>query len=353
MKNQITDTFLSQTVKNMLKNKLVHGAVLCVENGNQTISWVGSAGNIQKDSPYFIASVTKLYITAVLLCLRAESRLQFDDPIIKFFPEAQLKGLHVLNGIDYTHEITVSHLMSNTSGIPDYFMRKSADGKKPFSSLLAGVDEAWPLNKIIERVKTLKPDFKPGQKGKALYSDTNYELLGGLIENITGKKLADVFSKYLFDPLNLKHTYAYQDIYDKRPVPFYYKSQPLLLPQYMASVTAEGGIVSTSQEVIIFLKAFFNGFFFPKEEIEKLKKWHFILYPGQLYFGIGLEKLWIPRLFSPQKAIKEVFGFWGHSGAFAFYHPQSDLYFTGTANQANGFGHSAALKAMITIIQST
>jgi D-alanyl-D-alanine carboxypeptidase len=351
-KSKLKDTFFEQVTQNMLKNKNVYGAVLCVENGNSSISWVGGAGNIKADDRYFIASVTKLYITAVMLMLKAENKLAFTDKMYNYFPEELISDIHVLDGEDYTKEITIAHLLSNTSGIPDYFYYEKPKGEAA-SDLLLGNDQPWPLDKAIQRAKTLKPKFKPGQKGKVHYSDTNYQLLGGIIEKVTGKWIGDVFKEYIFDPLNLKDTYAYQDINDSTPVPFYYKSQKVHAPRYMASVTAEGGIVSTARETMIFLKAFFNGFFFPEETINELKQnWNMIYFPGQFYYGLGLEKLWAPRVFSPFKPIKEVLGFWGQTGAFAFYNPETDLYFTGTINQASGFGHSAAYNAILKIIKS-
>lgn len=66
---------------------------------------------------------------------------------------------------------------------------------------------------------------------------------------------------------------------------------------------------------------------------------------------MGLEKLWTPRIISPFRPINEILGYWGQSGAFAFHHPDTGLYFTGTVNQLSGFGHSAAFKAMIKIIK--
>jgi D-alanyl-D-alanine carboxypeptidase len=83
-----------------------------------------------------------------------------------------------------------------------------------------------------------------------------------------------------------------------------------------------------------------------------LKKWNLIWFPGQFYFGVGLEKLWTPRVLSPFKPIGELLGCWGQSGAFAFHNPENDLYFTGTVNQLSGFGHSAAFRAMIKIIKA-
>lgn len=352
MTNVINESFLAGVTNKMIKNRSVFGSILCVENGDGSLSWSGAAGNLQKEDRYFIASVTKLYITTVILQLRNEGKLKLEDKIIQHFSEGYLDGLHQMKGVDYTREITITHLLSNTSGIPDYFSDKQGSGKKAADDLFGGKDEPWPLEKTIENVKNMTPKFRPGQKGKARYSDTNFQLLGRIIETITGKDLAVVFRERIFDELKLKNTYAYRDVNDDSPAKMYYKSKELHLPHYIASVTAEGGIVSTASEVMTFLKAFFNGRFFPKTDLDELKKWNLIFFPGQFYFGIGLEKLWTPRFISPFKPIREIIGCWGQSGAFAFYNPESDLYFTGTINQLSGFGHSAAFKAIISIIKS-
>ena len=122
----------------------------------------------------------------------------------------------------------------------------------------------------------------------------------------------------------------------------------------MASITTEGGIVSTAKEVNIFLKAFFNGKLFPKERVEELKVWKLLLPPpSTFYFGIGLEKQFLPRiLVSPIKPIGDVMGFWGQTSAFAWYNPNTDLYFSGTANQVSESGHTATMRAIIDIIKS-
>jgi D-alanyl-D-alanine carboxypeptidase len=344
--------FLEATVQRMARSRVVHGAILCVESGDGSLSWRGAAGNLSPDARYFIASVTKMYVTAVVLRLRQDGRIDLDDPIHRHLPADLLRGLHVTNGVDRTPEITVRHLISNTSGLTDYFFGKGPDGKRSADLLLAGQDEAWPLERIVERVRTLRPRFAPGQPGKVHYSDTNYELLGRIIETITGRPIADVFREAVFDELGLHDTYAFSDPDDTTPAPMYYKDAPLHLPRYIASVTAEGGIVSTAAEVMTFLKAFFAGRFFPRETIAELKRWNRIYFPGQFDFGIGLEKQWIPWIMSPRQPIGELLGFWGQSGAFAFHNPERDLSFTGTVNQLSGFGHGAAVSAMVRIMKA-
>jgi D-alanyl-D-alanine carboxypeptidase len=297
--------------------------------------------------------VTKLYVTTVILCLIEEGRIDLEDKISNYLPEELMAGLHVLKAVDYSNDINIKHLMSNTSGIPDYFFHKRSDGKTSASELLDGKDGSWHLEKTIKLVKELTPNFEPGKKGKATYSDTNYQLLGRIIELITEKSIGEVLQEFIFDELGLNHTYAYQDISDTEPVPFYYKSKKLWLPNYMASITSEGGIVSTAEETMLFLKGFFNGRFFPKEKIEDLKEWNLILPPPSLFFyGVGLEKLFIPRIVSPFKPISEIIGFWGQTGSFAWYNRDTDLYFTGTTNQVNGAGHTAAQKAIMKFIKS-
>ena len=241
------------------------------------------------------------------------------------FLEATVQRMARGRGVDRSAQITVRHLISNTSGLTDYFFGKGPDGRNAGDALLQGNDEAWPLERIVERARTLRPRFLPGQPGKVHYSDTNYELLGRIIETVTGSPIADVFDELVFRPLGLRETYTYSDPADTTPAPMYYRDGPLHVPKYIASVTAEGGVVSTAAEVMTFLKAFFDGTFFPPQAIDELKRWNRIYFPGQFDFGIGLERQWLPWFMSPLKPLGELLGFWGQSGAFAFHNPQREM----------------------------
>jgi D-alanyl-D-alanine carboxypeptidase len=345
--------FLEATVRRMTSGRAVHGAILRVESGDSRLAWQGASGNLQPDQRYFIASVTKMIVTVVVLQLRQEGKIGLDDPLGRHLPAELIRGLHVTAGVDRTPEITVRHLISNTSGLTDYFFGKDPDGTRSADLLLAGRDEPWPLERVLERVRTLKPRFPPGQRGKVHYSDTNYALLGRILETITGQSVAEVFNERVFTPLGLRDTYAFADPDDTTPAPMMHRDAPVHVPRYIASVTAEGGVVSTAADVMVFLKAFFGGRFFPPATIDELKRWNRIYFPGQFDFGIGLEKQWVPWIMSPLNPIGELLGFWGQSGAFAFHNPQRDLYFTGTVNQLSGFGHGAAVSAMLRVMKAT
>lgn len=337
----------------LLSKKNVYRAVMHVESGDGHLKWSTAIKDMKVESKFFIASVTKLYITAVIIQLIDQKKIQLNDPISKYVSNDIIEGLHVLRGVDSSNVITIKHLLSNTSGLPDYFFHKLEDKKTFASKILNNEDVFLSFEETIGYVKKLKPNFYPGEKRKAAYSDTNYQLLGEIIEVVTNKTIHEVFDETIFKPLNLHNTTTYQDPTDTSPVLFYYKDKELHVPNYMKTITPEGGIVSTAEEVMIFIKAFFKGKFFNVNEIEKLKDWRIIFPPPSLfYFGIGLEKLFIPRFVSPFKPIKEVLGFWGQTGSFAFYHPQTDLHFTGTTNQIDGSGHAAVIKAMLVIIKA-
>ena len=331
MKTLPPELKLERILNKSVNNKDTFGTVVNIESGDNTFSWSGSAGNIKEENQYFIASTTKLYVTAVVLKLRAEGRLRLKDKVSQYISRDIISGIHVHKGIDSSYGVTIGQLMSHTSGLPDYFQQKRKGGKSLQAELTAGHDQQWTFEEVIHDVKKMKPKFKPGTKGKALYSDTNYQLLGRIIEVITGKRISAILRGFIFEVLQLKDTYLYDDNSDTRPVPLYYKTRPLHIPLAMTSSGPDGGIVSTAKESMIFLRAFYDGQLFPREYISESTTWNRIFFP--LEYGIGVARFKLPRIFSPFRPIPELIGHSGLSGAFAYYCPEKDLYLTGTVNQ--------------------
>lgn len=263
--------------------------------------------------------------------LREQGKLSLDDHISKYIDNQMLQNLLVLKGVNYASEITVRQLLAHTSGLPDYVQQKKANGKSLQDELTSGKDQQRTFEQVIDEAKRMKPAFKPGKKGKALYSDTNYQIIGRIIETITGKKLSAVMMEYIFEPLDLQQTYLYEDSTDTVPATMYFKQNPLSVPLAMSSFGPDGGIVSTSSELMVFIKAFFEGELFPIAYFSEMKQWNKIFFP--LEYGVGLARFKWPRIFSPFKATPELLGHSGLSGAFAFYSPEKNVYLTGTVNQ--------------------
>lgn len=317
-------------------NKTVFGLSVCIENGDRSLAFSGAAGNLETESQYFIASTTKLYTSAIILKLASQKAFQLDDPVASYLDKSVMDGLLVIKEVDCSGHITIRQLLAHTSGLPDYFQQKKASGRSLLNELTSGLDQHWTFEEVITETKKMKPAFHPGAKGKALYSDTNYQLLGRIVEAVTGKPITALWEEFVFAPLGLSKTYLYQDSQDTRPASLYYKSNPLHMPLAMTSFDTDGGIVSTSAELMTFLKAFFNGQFFPVATFAQMKQWNRIFFP--LEAGVGLLRFKLPRLFSPFKAMPEFIGHSGLSGTVAFYAPEKDIYFTGTVNQISDPG---------------
>jgi CubicO group peptidase (beta-lactamase class C family) len=250
--------------------------------------------------------------------------------------------------VNYSDTLTISNLLAHTSGLPDYFEDKGADGKSLLQKLQEGADQSWTFEQAVEMSKKMPPEFAPNTKGKAHYSDTNFQLLGKIIENIYGKTIAEVMQEVIFQPLGLKQTYMYADAADKTPAVMYFKNKPLDICKAMTSFGADGGIVSTSEETMVFLKAFFNGTFFPKTYLPELYKWNSVMFP--LEYGVGIMKFQLPSIFTLFRKMPAFIGHSGLSGAFAYYIPEKDVFLAGTVNQIHNPGTS--YKMLIQIVNS-
>lgn len=177
----------------------------------------------------------------------------------------------------------------------------------------------------------MKPLFMPGTKHKANYSDANFQLLGKIIETITNKSYSVNCDELIIKPLNLSHTYLYQDITDKTPKTLYYKGNELHIPKAMTSFGADGGMVSSSSDMLVFIEAFFTSRLFPKEYTETLQVWNKIFFP--MKSGIGIHLFQLPWIFNPTGAVPSFIGHSGLSGALAYYSPKENIYIVGTVNQ--------------------
>jgi len=293
--------------------------------------WQGASGNLTIDQPYFIASTTKLFTTVIILKLRAEGKLNFDDKISNFLETSIQNRLHWHNGKDYSEDITIRHLLAHTSGLPDYFQGKGINGKSLEEEIINGNDQFWTFEQAIERTKMMKTLFAPGKTNKANYSDANFQLLGKIIETITSKLYSENCNELIIQPLGLTKTYLYHDYKDEKPKTLYYKRSKLKIPKAMASFGPDGGIVSTTSDMLIFIEAFFTAKLFPATYMDELLEWNKIFFP--LRSGVGVHLFRLPWIFNPTGAIPDFIGHSGLSGALAFYSPKENIYVVGTVNQ--------------------
>lgn len=319
---QIDQPAIEKLINKTVDGKTIQGAVLSVSKGDQTAHF--SAGNISKNQPFFIASVSKLYTACIIFQLETEGKLKLSDPIINHLAGDSIERLHVLDDVDYTPQITIQHLLAHTSGLPDYFDEKMPNGTTLFDGLKVNQDSAWGLPEVLNASRLLKPHFAPGTPGKAYYSDTNYQLLGRIIERLTGQTYAEVVQERIIKPLGLKSTYVFTGQSDTGIAKFYYDELQLNIPKAMTSFGCDGGIVSTQTELLIFLLAYLKGELFPFAYLQKIQEWNKIFFPFNS--GIGLMQFSFP-------GNAKLIGHSGASGCFAYADPDGKYFIVGTTNQ--------------------
>lgn len=321
---------LQRTLAATVDGSHVFGVVVSMASADGSFQFTGAAGDLDPRSQFYAASTTKLFITALIMRARRTALLTLDDSVAAYFPSNVLNGLCVVQGVDHTPRITIRHLLAHTSGLPSYFQDAHSDGRRLIDAITAGDDRAWSFDHVLESVKGMTPRFPPGKR-RAHYSDTNYQLLGRIVERVYGGPLESIVQTAICQPLDLRHTYLYTSPDDGRPVPIYFKGSPLLVPRAMASFGADGGLVSTSRDLLRFITAFFTGELFPLGDLDDMRRWNRIMFP--LESGVGLMRFKLPRWLSPFKTQPELLGHSGLSGAFAFTVPSRQMSLAGTVNQ--------------------
>lgn len=137
------------------------------------------------EAKFRLGSLTKQFTATLILLLQQDGKLNVNDPVSKYLPDAPAAWA----------KITLANLLSHTSGIPSF------TGFKEFPTW--SMNPHTPAEEIaLFRDKPL--DFEPGSKFD--YSNSNFIVLGAVIEKVSGKKYGDLLRERIFDPLGMKDT---------------------------------------------------------------------------------------------------------------------------------------------------
>ena len=159
-------------------------------------TWIGTSGTIGEGLDAVptptdhtrVGSLTKTMTATVILQLSEEGKLDLNDPIGKYVP-----------GMPNGDTATIQQLAEMTSGIAPY---TTSDVFQ--QQLFADPLKVWTPKELIAFEQGQPAEFAPGQGWQ--YSNTNYVLLGMVIEQVTGQSIADVFAERLFGPLGMTDT---------------------------------------------------------------------------------------------------------------------------------------------------
>lgn len=235
------------------------------------------------DGEVRIGSNTKMFVSTIVLQLAEEGQVALDEPINTYLP-----GLVTGDGVDGT-KISVRQLLQHTAGLPEYADKIAADA---FGAQHTYISPRDMLDVAFERPAA----FAPGEKWA--YSNTNYLVLGLMIEAVTDRALATQIEERITSPLGLEHTYlpapGERQLRGEHPRGYHAET-----PGDFRDITdldpafgwAAGALVSTPSELNTFMRALLDGSLLSAESIAEMQTTVPAgdeLTPGAAY-GLGVQ----------------------------------------------------------------
>ena len=291
---------LDSTLHVLHRQSMFNGTVLLAREGRVIYSKSMGATAPDMSEPitsstaFNLASVSKQFIALLILQLKEQNKLGYDDPVRKFIP-----------GFPYP-DITVRHLLTHTSGLPDYqvIVQQHTNTLDTLSN-----------DDFLDLLADIRPEplFAPGEKWK--YGTTGYVLLVSLIEKITGMSFGDVLEQQIVRPLDLKNTFAcaldvrYTHARTRsRALGFERKYGNYVLNDLARfdGVVGVGGIYSCAEDLLT---------------------WDQALYTGKLVGPAALRELFSPGKLNDGTPVNYGFGWFVDSTSRKVYHTGSWLGF--------------------------
>jgi len=246
-------TVRPEAIVDAIFNDVVHpgqpgAAVLVAKDGKILFEKGYGLADVERGTPvtlettFNIASITKPFTAAAILKLREEGRLGLDDRLSKYIP-------------DYPRgsEITIRHLLTHTSGIPD-----------KLGGPAALATAAYPASRdyLIALFKYQPLDFDPG--AQYAYSNPGYYLLGYIIEKASGQPYIEYLRNAFFKPLRMGHTGIYQPGESGKAMPYRYADNRIeglqkAMVSHPTRVGGNGVLDSTVDDLYRFTEAYFNA----------------------------------------------------------------------------------------------
>jgi len=241
------------------------GVALAVDQGGEVLfDGVAGVANSEAQAPlsptdrFRIYSITKTFTAVLVLQLVDEGVLSLDDTVTEWLDDP------VTARIPNVEQITIRQLLTHTSGVYDYY--NGADSSFVDDAITGeGADwsKVWTPQEVLAYVDSTRQaaDFAPGQGVN--YSDTNYILLGLIVEQAGGQSVPEQLHTRILDPLGLTDTYFAA----AEPVPGGTAAGYHRLGDELINVSGinlswawtQGGMVSTAEDLARFADALFGG----------------------------------------------------------------------------------------------
>ncbi len=224
---------------------------------------------LSKTNTLFSGSIGKTYAAALIMQLVDKGTVNLKEKYTSYFPE--VVWLHKLPNMK---DITVEMLLQHTSGLPRYVLKTEV-----WKTLHKNPNKIWTYK---DRLSFIFGDDPVHEAGKSWsYSDTNYILLGMLIEKVTSNNYYDMVKSKLLNPHELSNTHPsltrsipnLATGYSKLPETFYAPRKTVENGEYFINPQLEwtgGGMASTTSDLAKWVKLYYEGSLFSKSTLKHI-----------------------------------------------------------------------------------
>lgn len=252
---------------------------------------------------FIAASITKMFIAVCVLQLEEEGFLSIEDKVTQYIDSETIKRLTSFKGKSYEGELNIKHLLNHTSGIFDYLNK----GQVHLNGYRNTPNKNYTLGERLDFA--LNHDAAETKLGKYHYSNTNYILLGMILEKVDKDAISNILEKRIISPLGLAHTTLQPPSrIAKSMFKGYYTDWDLTtFTLEFNKHNPAGGILTNLEDLTTFGKSLFQGRLFKsKNTLEKMLDFN----KG---YGLGV------MLFENSKKVGRVMGHSGFDPGYTCY----------------------------------
>jgi CubicO group peptidase (beta-lactamase class C family) len=289
---------MDQIVQSYVTTNSFMGSALVARDGKVFFSKGYGSANLEwnvpnaPDTKFRLGSVTKQFTAASILLLEERGKLSVSDPVKKYLPDAPAAW----------DKITIFHLLTHTSGIPNFTSFPDYAKFEPFATT---------AEQVVGRFRDKPLDFQPGEKWS--YSNSGYVLLTYLIEKITGGSYKTFVQENIFTPLRMKDS-GYDS--NSAVIPHRASGYTLVNNQlenagfvHMTVPQGAGALYSTTEDLLKWEQGLFGGKVLQAASLQKMTT------PFKNDYAFGLEV----KTVAGHKLIDHGGGIQGFNTELAYY----------------------------------
>lgn len=278
---------MQKELNKKLESNPLSGRIQIISKGNPVLDLSSGYRDFENKLPingdtlFGIASGTKMFTAIIILKLIDMGLLDLDTTAASIVK---------IDSSEFHPGITIKHLLTHTSGMPDYYDEDLIEDFDTFE-LEVPVQKLSSPYDYLPMFLNGKMNFEPGQKFK--YCNGGFVYLAMIIEKVSGRSYKKCIEDFILTPLGLTRTgvYAFNELPINTAFGYYEEHGKWLTNIYKLPIQAggDGGIYTTNDEMLAIWKGLYEGKLFSKNLISDMLKRHAVINEKlNLYYGLGV-----------------------------------------------------------------